>query len=143
MSLLLFRAASTKVTGLNHVAIATKCRDKHVTFYKNVLGLNVSDRMAQPEHGVYTTFIDTGDTKIELLEQLGDNSPIAAFVEKTPEKVHHMCLKVQSINKMMKRLKDHDIKVLGDEPKIGAHGRPVVFIHPKYTGGILIELEEE
>lgn len=99
---------------------------------------------AQPEHGVYTTFVDLGNVKIELLEELGDNSPITGFLNKNPRGgIHHLCYEVDDIKAAIRHLKDTArIEPLSPEPKIGAHGNPVIFLHPRDCNGILTELEE-
>ncbi|PVU89931.1 hypothetical protein BB561_005112 [Smittium simulii] len=130
---------------LNHVAIATKDATKARFFYETVLGAkpdNISKKTALPEHGVYTIFINVGNTKIELLEPLGKNSPISKFLEQNPNGgIHHICLNVKDINKAVEQVKQHNVRVLGDI-KIGAHGVPVVFLHPKDCNGVLVELEQ-
>ncbi|XP_031572035.1 uncharacterized protein LOC116306131 [Actinia tenebrosa] len=129
---------------LNHVAIAVPDLDKASNLYKNVFGAKVSDSQALPEHGVYTVFVDLGNTKIELLHPLGEKSPISGFLKNKPDGgIHHICIEVKNIKEAMKDLKEHKIRALSSEPKIGAHGKPVVFLHPKDCGGVLVELEEE
>ncbi len=128
-----------KLGKLNHVAIATPNMAKSMAFYKNVFGATVTDPKPQPEHGVSTSFIDLGNTKLELLHPFGDKSPISNFLAKNPMGgVHHICIEVNDIMLAMKTLKEHEIRVLNDEPKIGAHGLPVVFLHPKDCGGVLV-----
>ena len=109
-----------------------------------MLGAKVSAAEAQPEHGVTTVFVELPNTKIELLELLGDNSPIAGFLERNPSGgIHHLCYEVADIKEARDRLVAQGARVLGDgEPKIGAHGKPVLFLHPKDFCGTLIELEE-
>ncbi len=110
--------------------------------YKKVLGGKVSEELEIPSHGVKTVFVDLGNTKIELLEPLGEKSPISKFLEKSPSGgMHHICVEVNDINSACEKLKSEGKRVLGDV-SIGAHGLPVVFIHPKDMGGVLIELEE-
>jgi methylmalonyl-CoA/ethylmalonyl-CoA epimerase len=98
----------------------------------------------QPDHGVSTVFIDLGNTKIELLEELGEDSPISNFVAKNPKGgMHHICIEVEDINTAIEKLNEHEVAITGTgKPKIGAHGKPVVFLHPKDCNGTLIELEE-
>ncbi|EPZ31127.1 Methylmalonyl-CoA epimerase, mitochondrial [Rozella allomycis CSF55] len=129
---------------INHVAIATKDVTKVSSFYSDVLGAKISKPMKLPEHGVKTVFVELGESKIELLEPLGNDSPIAGFLSKKPDGgMHHICIElVDDIGAAMKKLKTHRIRLLSDEPKIGAHGKPVVFLHPKDTGGVLMELEQ-
>ncbi|HSC20089.1 MAG TPA: methylmalonyl-CoA epimerase [Rhizomicrobium sp.] len=129
---------------LNHVAIATKDVRKASGIYRDTLGANVSEPVALPEHGVVTVFVELPNTKIELLEPLGDNSPIARFLEKNPGGgMHHVCYEVDDIYAARDRMKAKGATVTGSgEPRIGAHGKPVIFLHPKDFAGTLIELEE-
>lgn len=129
---------------LNHVALAVPDLTAAVAAYRGQLGADVSDPLALPEHGVTVVFVDTGNTKIELLEPLGDNSPIAAFLDKNPSGgMHHVCYEVDNILAARDSLKASGARVLGDgEPKTGAHGKPVLFLHPKDFFGTLIELEQ-
>ena len=129
---------------LNHVAIATNDIKKAAKIYRDTLGGKFSEEVPQPDHGVTTVFVDLGNTKIELLEPLGDNSPIAKFLEKNPDGgIHHVCYEVDDIRAARDTLKRQGARVLGDgEPKIGAHGRPVLFLHPKDFCGTLVELEQ-
>ncbi|WGG60591.1 methylmalonyl-CoA epimerase [Brucella intermedia] len=129
---------------LNHVAIAVPDIDAAAALYRGKLGAKVTEPQALPEHGVTVVFIDVGNTKIELLEPLGEGSPIAAFLEKNPSGgMHHLCYEVADIIAARDRLKGEGARILGDgEPKTGAHGKPVLFLHPKDFNGTLIELEE-
>ena len=129
---------------LNHVAIAVPDLAAASAIYRDTLGAKVSAPQALPEHGVTVVFIDTGNSKIELLEPLGEGSPIAAFLEKNPSGgMHHLCYEVDDILAARDRLKASGARVLGDgAPKIGAHGKPVLFLHPKDFGGTLVELEQ-
>ena len=129
---------------LNHVAIAVKDLEKASAVYKNALGANVGLPLAQPEHGVTVVFIELPNTKIELLEPLGPASPIAKFLEKSPDGgIHHVCYEVEDILASRDLLKAQGARVLGDgNPKIGAHGKPVLFLHPKDFCGTLVELEQ-
>lgn len=129
---------------LNHVAIAVPDIAAASALYRDQLGATVSAPQALPEHGVTVVFIDVGNTKIELLEPLGENSPIAAFLAKNPSGgMHHLCYEVRDILAARDRLKAEGARILGDgEPKIGAHGKRVLFLHPKDFNGTLIELEE-
>ncbi len=130
---------------LNHVALAVRDIAKAAAVYRDTLGAAVSDKVPQPEHGVSTVFITLPNTKIELLEPLGDNSPIAKFLDKNPDGgIHHLCYEVPDIRAARDTLKAKGARVLGDgEPKIGAHGKPVLFLHPKDFCGTLVELEQE
>ncbi|MGU3398467.1 methylmalonyl-CoA epimerase [Brucellaceae bacterium D45D] len=129
---------------LNHVAIAVPDIAAASALYRDQLGATVSAPQALPEHGVTVVFIDVGNTKIELLEPLGAESPIAAFLAKNPSGgMHHLCYEVKDILAARDRLKAEGARILGDgEPKIGAHGKRVLFLHPKDFNGTLIELEE-
>jgi len=129
---------------LNHVAIAVPDARAAAAQYRDTLGARVSDLVEQPDHGVSTVFIELPNTKIELLEPLGDASPIAKFLEKNADGgIHHICYEVADINVARDKLLAEGARVLGDgEPKIGAHGKPVLFLHPKDFCGTLIELEQ-
>jgi methylmalonyl-CoA/ethylmalonyl-CoA epimerase len=129
---------------LNHVAIAVRDIAKAADVYRRMLGTEVSEAMAQPAHGVTTVFITLPNTKIELLEPLGETSPIAKFLDRNPDGgIHHVCYEVDDIRAARDKLKREGVRVLGDgEPKIGAHGKPVLFLHPKDFCGTLIEIEE-
>jgi len=129
---------------LNHVAIAVPDLEAAARLYREMLGAKVSVRESLPEHGVSVVFVDIPNTRIELLEPLGDASPIAAFLSRRPEGgIHHLCYEVDDIEAVRDRLVESGARILGDgEPKIGAHGRPVIFLHPKDFAGTLIELEE-
>tara|TARA_B100000683_G_C12406378_1_gene521875 strand:- start:522 stop:926 length:405 start_codon:yes stop_codon:yes gene_type:complete len=129
---------------LNHIAIATPNLDKAIRTYKDILGVKISDPLDQIEHGVKVVFIEIPNTKIELLEPLGENSPIENFLEKNKKGgIHHICFEVEDIDSAILRLKKDGATVLGDgKAKIGAHGKPVIFLHPKDFNGTLIELEE-
>ena len=129
---------------LNHVAIAVPDLAAGVALYRETLGATVSAPQAEPDHGVTVVFIDLPNTKIELLEPLGEGSPIAAFLEKNPAGgIHHICYEVADIRAARDRLKAQGARVLGDgNPKTGAHGKPVLFLHPKDFNGTLVELEQ-
>ena len=129
---------------LNHVAIAVNDLPAASALYRDMLGSTVSDPVPQPEHGVTTVFVELPNTKIELIAPLGDKSPIAAFLERNPfGGIHHLCYEVEDIAAAVRHLSARGARVLGDgEPKIGAHGKPVVFVHPKDFLGTLIELEQ-
>ena len=129
---------------LNHVAVAVPDLAAAAAQYRDTLGAQVSAPSAQPEHGVTVVFVTLPNTKIELLEPLGAGSPIANFLERNPAGgVHHLCFEVDDIIAARDRLAAGGARVLGDgEPKLGAHGKPVIFLHPKDFCGTLIELEQ-
>lgn len=129
---------------LNHVAIAVKDLATASAVYEQTLGASVRSPLAQPEHGVTVVFIDLPNTKIELLEPLGADSPIARFLDKNPNGgIHHICYEVDDILAARDVLIEKGARVLGSgEPKIGAHGKPVLFLHPKDFCGTLVELEQ-
>lgn len=132
-----------KLGKLNHVAIAVPNLQQAADFYKNVLGAKVSESVALPDHGVYTVFVDLGNSKLELLHPLGEKSPIAKFLQKNAAGgLHHVCLEVEDIHQSVADLTKKGIRALDPEPKIGAHGKLVVFLHPKDCQGVLIELEQ-
>lgn len=127
---------------LNHVAIAVPDLEKASQFYRQVMRADVSAPLAQPEHGVTVVFVNLGETKIELIHPLGDQSPIKNFLEKNKNGgIHHICVNVDDIESAIEHLKQHNIRTLSDLPKIGAHNRPVMFLHPKDCFGVLVELE--
>ncbi len=129
---------------LNHVAIAVPDLTAASALYKNSLGAKVSAPVPQPAHGVTVVFVELPNTKIELLHPLGDNSPIAGFLQRNVSGgIHHICYEVDDIYAARDRLQAAGARILGDgEPKIGAHDKPVLFLHPKDFYGTLIELEQ-
>jgi methylmalonyl-CoA/ethylmalonyl-CoA epimerase len=129
---------------LNHVAIAVADLEAAAHTYRDVLGAKVSAPLPLPEHGVTTVFVDLPNTKIELLHPLGDDSPIAGYLAKNPSGgIHHVCYEVEDILAARDRLVAEGARVLGGgEPRTGAHGKPVLFLHPKDFHGTLIELEQ-
>lgn len=129
---------------LNHVAIVVPDLEAASRTYRDTLGAHVSDPVDLPEHGVTTVFVDLPNTRLELLHPLGDASPIAAFLERNASGgMHHMCFEVEDILAARDRLVREGARVIGDgEPKIGAHGKPVLFLHPRDFHGCLIELEQ-
>ena len=129
---------------LNHVAIAVPDLGAAVARYRDTLGATVRPPQDEPAHGVTVAFIELPNTKIELLHPLGDGSPISGFLEKNPSGgIHHVCYEVEDIIVARDRLKSGGARVLGDgEPKTGAHGKPVLFLHPKDFDGTLVELEQ-
>jgi methylmalonyl-CoA/ethylmalonyl-CoA epimerase len=134
----------TMIGRLNHVAIAVPDLDAASAQYRDTLGAKVGAPQDEPDHGVTVVFIELPNTKIELLHPLGEASPIAGFLEKNPSGgIHHICYEVEDILEARDRLKAKGARVLGTgEPKIGAHGKPVLFLHPKDFNGCLVELEQ-
>ena len=130
---------------LNHVAIAVPDLAAATALYRGALGVEVSAPLALPEHGVTVVFISLPNTKIELLEPLGENSPIASFLAKNPSGgMHHICYEVNDIAVARDHLIATGARILGDgAAKIGAHGKPVLFLHPKDFNGVLVELEQK
>jgi methylmalonyl-CoA/ethylmalonyl-CoA epimerase len=129
---------------LNHVAIAVRDIEKASALYRDTLGAKVTPPVDQPAHGVTVVFVELPNTKIEFLQPLGADSPIARFLDKNPDGgIHHVCYEVDDIIAARDRLKAQGARVLGDgEPKIGAHDKPVLFLHPKDFNGTLVELEQ-
>ena len=132
-----------KILGIEHIGIAVKGIDQDAPFWKHILNLSHQGTEVVKDQGVRTDIYDTGKGKIELLESLGVDTPIGKFLEKKGPGVHHVCFEVDSVNDSIKELKELDIQVLTDDPTIGAEGYKVVFIHPKSTGGVLVELAEK
>ena len=129
---------------LNHVAIVVPDLAAAGVLYRDVFGARVSAPLELPEHGVTTVFVELPNTKIELLHPLGEHSPIAKFLQRNPAGgMHHLCYEVDDIQRAVERLAGEGMRILGDgKPKIGAHGKPVVFLHPADAVGTLIELEQ-
>ena len=129
---------------LNHVAMVVPNLDAAARLYRDTLGASVSMPVELPEHGVVTVFVELGNTKVELLHPLGAESPIARFLERHPDGgIHHVCYEVEDIHVARDRLQQDGYRVLGNgQPRVGAHGKPVLFLHPKDFLGTLIELEQ-
>jgi len=129
---------------LNHVAIVVPDLEAGAAVYRNTLGADVSDPLDLPDHGVTTVFVNLPNTKIELLHPLGEGSPIAKFLDSNPSGgMHHVCYEVEDILAARDKLEGDGMRVLGDgEPRIGAHGKPVLFLHPKDFCGTLVEIEQ-
>ena len=129
---------------LNHVAIAVRDAEKAARIYGAAFGADISAAVPLPEHGVTTVFVTLPNTKIEFIQPLGETSPIAKFLERNPDGgMHHVCYEVDDIRTARDALKKTGARVLGDgEPRIGAHGKPVLFLHPKDFSGTLVELEQ-
>ena len=132
-----------KILGIEHIGIAVNSIDKDAPFWKHILNLPHLGTEAVENQGVTTDIYDTGHGKVELLEAMDSDTPIGKFLENRGAGLHHVCFEVEDINKVIKELKDLNIQVLSSEPTIGAEGYKVVFIHPKSTGGVLVELAEK
>ena len=134
----------SNVGRLNHIAIAVPNITKASDMWQKALGANVSKPQTLPEHGVKVVFIESPNTKVELIEPLSENSPISKFLIKNPNGgMHHICYEVRDLKSALKKLKEVGATILGDgNPKIGAHGNPVIFLQPSDFSGTLIELEE-
>lgn len=128
---------------LNHVGVATPSIDESVALYRDMLGAtSITDKWVMPEQGVWVCFVNLPNSQIELIEPYGETSPIRAFLEKNPKGgQHHVCFEVENIYEARDAMKAKGATVLG-EPRIGAHGTPVIFVHPKNMGGVLVELME-
>ena len=129
---------------VNHIAIAVPDLAQATATYRDLLNARVSQPQALPEHGVTVVFVELENTKVELLEPLGEGSPLAAFLEKNPSGgMHHICYEVDDILAARDQLLRAGLRILGDgTPKTGAHGKPVLFLHPKDMAGTLVELED-
>ena len=131
---------------LNHVAIAvpkSKPLAEAAAMYQKLFDAQISALQELPEHGVSTVFVTLPNTKLELLHPLGDKSPIQGFLDKNPSGgMHHICIEVENINDAIAKCKEAKIRTIGDKPKIGAHNKPVIFLHPKDCGGVLVEMEQ-
>ena len=133
------------IGALNHLAIAVPDLKAAVQIFRAGFGANISQPCPKPEHGVTVVFVELNNTKIELLEPLGEDSPIQKFLDRNPGGgIHHFCLEVDNVKDAITQVKSNGLRVLGEsEPKIGAHGKPVIFLHPKDCLGALIEFEEK
>ncbi len=132
-----------KILGIEHLGIAVDSIDKAAPFWKHILKISHRSTEDVIDQGVVTDIYDTGQGKVELLEAMGDNSPIAKFLDKRGPGIHHVCFEVEDINSAIRELKENNINVLSDGSTIGAEGYKVVVIHPKSTGGVLVELAEK
>ena len=132
-----------KILGIEHIGIAVNSIDKDAPFWKHILNLHHRGTEAVENEGVTTDIYDTGRGKVELLESMGSSTPLGKFLENRGAGMHHVCFEVDNITTAIKGLKELNIQVLSNEPTIGAEGYKVVFIHPKSTGGVLVELAEK
>ena len=132
-----------KVKKISHIAIAGDDPEQSKVLYEDILGLNFTGSELVEREGVNTRFFGVGESKIELLEPLTEDSPVGKFLEKRGPGLHHIALEVEGLDAYVARLKAANIRLLSDEPQLGAHGMRIIFIHPKSTGGVLIELSEQ
>ena len=132
-----------KVIGIEHIGIAVEDLEKNASFWKNIIGLKHCGIEDVDGQGVFTDIYDTGSGKIELLVSKYPDSPISNFIKKRGTGIHHICLTVEDIDQAIEYLKANKIKLIGDKPIIGAENYKVIFIHPRSTGGILVELAEK
>ena len=132
-----------KILGIEHIGIAVNSIDKDAPFWKHILDLPHRGTEAVENQGVTTDIYDTGRGKVELLEAMGSDTPLGKFLEQRGAGMHHVCFEVDNITNAIKELKEFNIQVLSNEPTMGAEGYKVVFIHPKSTGGVLVELAEK
>ena len=132
-----------KVIGIEHIGIAVEGLEKNASFWKNIIGLKHCGLEDVDGQGVLTDIYDTGSGKIELLVSKYPDSPISNFIKKRGTGIHHICLTVENIDKAIEHLKINKIGLIGDKPTIGAESHKVIFIHPRSTGGILVELAEK
>ncbi len=132
-----------KILGIEHIGLAVNSLDTDAPFWKHVLKISHKGTEAVEDQGVNTDIYDTGRGKVELLEALGENTTVGKFLKNRGPGVHHVCFEVDDINDAIKELKESNIQVLSDNPTTGAEGYKVVFIHPKSTGGVLVELAEK
>lgn len=135
-------SAEAKGTRLDHVAIAVNNLEESLKFYRDSLGLDMLDIEVVEEQGVRVAKLNVGNTHIELLEPLGADTPVGKFIAKNGPGLHHICLGVESIEPRLAHLKSEGVKLINEEPKIGAGGAKVAFVHPKATGGVLLELSQ-
>ena len=131
-----------KALKIDHIGIAVKDASERLKLYKDLLGLEVTGSEDLPERGLRVHFVKIGETRFELLEEISEKSEISSFLEKRGEGIHHIAIRVEGIEEFIKKAKELGFKPLSDEPQRGAHGTRVVFLHPKTTGGILLELVE-
>ena len=132
-----------KIIGIEHIAIAVKDLDTSSPFWKHILQIPHRSTEVVESEGVTTDIYDTKKGKVELLESRGSDTPVGKFLSKKGEGIHHVCFEVDDISNAIKELKEKNINILNDEPSIGAEGYKIVFIHPKSTGGVLVELAEK
>ena len=132
-----------KILGIEHIGIAVENIDQSAPFWKTILGIPLTTNEEVKEQGIVTDIFDTGKGKVELLEATSPDSPIAKFIEKRGQGIHHICFQVDDIHGAIRELINAGVNVISEEPKVGAEGYLVTFIHPKSTGGVLVELAEK
>ena len=128
---------------VEHIGIAVRELEDSKKIYCDILGLELTGEMTLPERGVKVAFLETGNTKVELLEGIGDESPVSKFVERKGPGVHHLCFEVEDIRRVLEELKEAGVRLIDDSPRPGAEGKLVAFLHPKSASGVLIELTEK
>jgi len=131
------------VVKIDHIAIAVQNLDEAIKVYKEALGLELAGEEEVPEQGVRVAFLPIGDTRLELLEPLSSESPVAKFLEKRGEGIHHICLEVEDLEKALAELANKGVKLIDEKPRLGAHGRKMAFVHPKSLHGVLLELYQK
>jgi methylmalonyl-CoA epimerase len=131
------------VVKIDHIAIAVQNLDEAIKVYKEALGLELAGEEEVPEQGVRVAFLPIGDTRLELLEPLSSESPVAKFLEKRGEGIHHICLEVEDLEKTLAELANKGVKLIDEKPRLGAHGRKMAFVHPKSLHGVLLELYQK
>jgi methylmalonyl-CoA epimerase len=131
------------VVKIDHIAIAVQNLDEAIKVYKEALGLELAGEEEVPEQGVRVAFLPIGDTRLELLEPLSSESPVAKFLEKRGEGIHHICLEVEDLEKALAELASKGVKLIDEKPRLGAHGRKMAFVHPKSLHGVLLELYQK
>ena len=128
---------------VEHIGIAVRELEDAKKIYCDILGLELTDEMTLPERGVKVAFLETGNTKVELLEGIGDESPVSKFVERKGPGVHHLCFEVDDVGRVIHELKEAGVRLIDETPRAGAEGKLVAFLHPKSASGVLIEITEK
>ena len=134
--------SSPKIGIVDHIGIAVRSLEKALTFYRDSLGLDATQPEDVPTEGVRVVFLPVGESRVELLEPLGPESPVTRFLEKRGEGIHHICLRVEDMDRTLAALEERGVRVIQPAPRVGAGGRRIAFIHPSSTGGVLLELKE-
>ena len=131
------------IVKIDHIAIAVQNLDEALKVYRDALGLEPAGGEEVPEQGVRVAFLPVGDTRLELLEPLSPESPVAKFLEKRGEGIHHICIEVEDLEKTLAELASKGVKLIDEKPRLGAHGRKMAFVHPKSLHGVLLELYQK